>query len=465
MKASPHESLDLGKVLKLIRGRAGLTFPEVRQHEISAGIRRVMEKYAIDDIDQLSERLETDGNVFDAVISEITVGETYFFRDSAQLDAIRDTVLPSLLCDRGPAHPIKIWSAGCSTGEEAYSLLILMEEEGLGDRIEILATDISRAALQKAREAEYGPWSFRNDSRISSRFFRRRSNRYQLHEIFRERVRFTFLNLASNAYPSVANGTAGTDLIVCRNVLIYFDGPSVRRTAQRFFESLAEGGWLILGPSDPPLWDYAPFETVITPGGVLYRRQADSPVSNPRLAGPQQLASTRLRNAAAQQDQLAEAEAAYAAGDHRRAVQLTKGSDSPDENVPRIRSLADIGEMEAALRAAEKAIDKDPFSPHLHYLQGVLFIACAQDQKAVVALRRSIYLDSTFIAPLLTLASLLQRTDKAAALRAFKSARALCADRPPEEIVPFTSGESAGRLVEAAQEQINRLSALITADS
>jgi chemotaxis protein methyltransferase CheR len=430
-----------------------------------------MQEHSIGGIGELIERLVTDPEIFDAVIAEVTTGETYFFRDPAQLDAIRTMVLPSLLRDRPSSSPMRIWSAGCSTGEEAYSLAILMEEEGLGERSHILATDISRLALREAQKALYGPRSLRNDDlKISERFLHHRGEQFQLDDRLRQRVRFEFLNLASDSYPSTANGTAGFDLIVCRNVLIYFDSTSIKRVTNRLFESLSDGGWLVIGPSDPPLWDYAPFETVITSGGVLYRRPACSAVSDPRdrmlrKAEPVQT-STQLRpkvcspvNAAGPQGPLAKA--AYAAGDHSRAIQLTKGIEDASGYALRIRSLCDTGNLADAEETAAEAVTKHVDSPELHYLQGILFIARNQEDKAIAALRRSIYLDRTFIAAYLTLGSILQRTDKAAARRALARARALCIACPMDEIVPLTGGDTAGRLAESAQKQIDGLFASV----
>ncbi|TGQ31053.1 protein-glutamate O-methyltransferase CheR [Mesorhizobium sp. M00.F.Ca.ET.216.01.1.1] len=459
---------DIKPLLAHIGRKAGLSFPAIRRHEIAAGICRLMQKHAIGGVGELIERLDTDVDIFDAVIAETTTGETYFFRDPAQLEAIRTIVLPSLLSNRPSFSPLRIWSAGCSTGEEAYSLSILMEEEGLGERAHILATDISRSALRKARKAKFGPRSLRNDDlKIPERFLYHHGERFQLVERIRKRVRFEFLNLASDSYPSVANGTAGVDLIVCRNVLIYFDGTSIERVANRFFESLGVGGWLVIGPSDPPLWDYAPFKTVITPGGVLYRRE-DSPAISERQNSterkPQVVQSpTRLRpklrsqiGAEFARDPLAEAEAAYAAGNHSRVIQLTKHIDETRGYAPRIRSLYDTGNLADAEGAAEEAAAKQADSPD--------FIANWEDE-AIDVLRRAVYLDLTLAAAFLALGSILQRTNKPAAKRALAHARALCVARPVDDAMPLTGGDTAERLAESAQEHIDGLSALSSGGS
>jgi chemotaxis protein methyltransferase CheR len=461
-------SFDLELLLQRIGRKTGLSFPQVRHNEIAAAIRRLMKKHSIPDVSNLIERLDVDADLYDAAIAEVTVGETYFFRDPAQFDAIRATILPSLLDKQvSSSSRIRIWSAGCSTGEEAYSLAILMEEMGLGERAHILATDISRSALAKAQRAEYGSWSFRNDQgKNSERYFCRDGQRFQLAERFRHRVSFGILNLAADCYPSVANGTAGVDLILCRNVLIYFDEDTVRWTAQRLFQCLAEGGWLVIGPSDPPLWDYAPFGTTITPGGVLYQRKAGPAVSDQRdrqrqKKGPAPHSRRLLRKskaligAAVPPHPRATADAA---DNHSRVSRLTQSMEQADNSALRIRSLCDNGQLAEAEETARSAVAKHQFSPELHYLQGILFIARNRESDAIAALRRSIYLDRTLVAAYFALGSVLQRTDPQAALRAFAAARTLCSARPSDDAVPLT-GDTAASLAENAQAQIDRLSA------
>src|SRR5262249_141034 len=151
--------------------------------------------------------------------------------------------------------------------EEAYSLAILFDQEGLGDSCHLLATDISQKALSRAREAVYGDWSLRGENNTAAlpylipnnpqaprRVFEAagfaperngKADIYRVIERIRGRAIFQPLNLALDTYPSFANGTWGMDLILCRNVLIYFDRETVRRVAERLYRTLADGGWLV----------------------------------------------------------------------------------------------------------------------------------------------------------------------------------------------------------------------------
>lgn len=467
MKVSRHRS-EFGPVLKYLAGRTGLKFPANRLRDFEVGIREVMERYGITNADRFIQHVSTNRAAFDAVIAEITVGETYFFRDPAQFDAIREIVLPSLLQTRAPNAPIRAWSAGCATGEEIYSIAILMEEEGLEDRAQLLGTDISMAALKKAREGEYGLWSFRSERRKpDARYFHRNDHRFQLDERFRSRVKFDILNLALPDYPSLANGTVGLDLILCRNVLIYLDRESVKQVTQRLFASLALGGWLITGPSDPPLWEDAAFATVITPGGVFYRREVKLAPSTAAKPTPQQAPlrsplppmSTSLAMAAATVSKAAARpeHGAPAVGDRRLGAAL-KPRSGADAAVSLVREVSNSGSLDAAEKCAAEAVVQHPLNPELQFLHAMMLIALERQNEAEAALRRVIYLDRTMAAAHLTLGSLLQlRGDLAAARRSFASAQALCAARPATEPVPLTEGDTAGRLAESADAHIRVL--------
>jgi CheR methyltransferase, SAM binding domain len=140
MKPPSLTEAEVGTLRDLIRARAGLAFPQTRLRDLEAGIHRTMTNCGIADIDRFADLLETDDGVIDALIANITVAETYFFREPAQFNVIRPQVLPDLRRRLPSDAQMRIWSAGCASGEEPYSLAILMEEEGLAKRR--LFTDI-----------------------------------------------------------------------------------------------------------------------------------------------------------------------------------------------------------------------------------------------------------------------------------------------------------------------------------
>ena len=170
----------------------------------------------------------------------------------------------------GDPRLIRAWSAGCASGEEAYSLAILLSQMGLGDEASVLGTDISQAALATARGGRYRDWSLRGASPdFMARYFRSAGPSWSLIEPVKRCVRFAFLNLALDAYPSHVSSTHAMDLILCRNVLIYFDAWTVEQVARRLRESLAPGGWLYVGHSESLRAEAAMFRAI---GKSIYRK-------------------------------------------------------------------------------------------------------------------------------------------------------------------------------------------------
>src|SRR5262245_61765642 len=148
-------------IANLVSDRTGLAFAPTRRESVELSIRRVMARAGLADLDRYHALLAENAAALDDLLGELTVGETYFFREPAQFDFLRREVLPDIRRRRRLQHPLRAWSAGCATGEEAYSLAVLFLQEGIGDGARLLATDISRTALARARRGGYTDWSLR----------------------------------------------------------------------------------------------------------------------------------------------------------------------------------------------------------------------------------------------------------------------------------------------------------------
>ena len=445
-------------IAELLRLRTGLSCGSGRQAHLASGIDKAMARAGIARPAAYAEALQAEGPeggpLLDDLLVEVTVGETYFFREPGQFEFLRTTVIPDLLRRRVDASPLRVWSAGCATGEEPYSLAILLDEEGLGGRTRILATDICRTAISKGRDGVYGKWSLRaSGDAFIARYFARQQDRFQLDPRIRERVSFQYLNLAFDSYPSFALDVWGMDLIFCRNVLIYLDGPTVARVAPGLLSTLAEGGWLITGPSDPPLADLAPFETVVTGAGVFYRRgdRAEAPVSGgaPSPAAQASVLLPRSEKAAPRPRPVALPPPAVFA----RVVEPPP--EKPEACVLRIRALANAAGATVAEEAAARDVERFPLSAELHFLHAVLLIGLGRDEEAGAALRLVLYLDRSLAVAHFVVASLLaRRGDGSGARAAYRKAHDLAAGRNPEEPLSLSDGEPAGRLAEAAAAQM-----------
>ena len=467
-------------IAELLVTRSGLSFPPGRQDSAERGIRRAMHRAGVGDPAQYRHRIIRDEKAFDDLIVELTVGETYFFREPVQFEFIRRQVVPEIQRRRGEDHEIRAWSAACASGEEAFSLAVLFIEGGLARQAHLLGTDISRAAVAKARRAEYSAWSLRGDGADAMRpYLQRNGDRWQVSDTVRRHVQFEHLNLALDVYPSFATGIWGMDLILCRNVLIYFDRETIGQVARRLHESLAPGGWLITASSDPPLGAEAPIETVVTNVGVFYRRQ-EVPCGGPVPAAwaqseflapwsanratkkssiHQRLVQAQTASQPEAQsdilDPLAEAGRALERGDYARSAALTRGLVRMEAaNVIYVEALANQQVSEAE-RACAEATARHPLSLELHYLHAVLLLDLGREAEAAQAIRRVIYLDRSLAIAHVTLGSLLRRRgDSAGARRAYRNARELCAAMPADQAVPLAEGELAGRLAEAAAAEL-----------
>jgi chemotaxis protein methyltransferase CheR len=446
MMTAVRRPVDLRSVLDLIRQQVGLAFEGGRLAAAEAAIARAMSRLSQADAAEYCRLLEGDAHLLAALVDDLTVGETYFFREPAHFDFIRARVLPALAA-RGPSHVIRAWSAGCASGEEAYSLAILLDQAGLGPVSRVLATDVAPSALAKARRARFRDWSLRGPGREAALpYLRREGDGYQLEERIARRVTFEPLNLALDTYPSFANGTWGVDLLLCRNVLIYFDRQTVATVARRLAEALAPGGWLITASSDPLLGDYGPLEVMATDKGIFYRR-AGGP--QPASVGPA-VASTRIALDPWDDAHYTPAPSEPASED--RPIAVPAGPVTRSAVAARVRELANR-DPAAAQRHCAEALVGDPLAVELHYLHAVLLLSLDQPRPAADAARRALFLNRDLIVGHFALGSALRQAgDTPGALRALGNARRLAAALPSHEIVPLADGERAGRLAEAARQ-------------
>jgi chemotaxis protein methyltransferase CheR len=208
------------------------------------------------------------------LVEAAVVGETYFFRHPEQLSAIRQLVIANAPRDR----PLSIWSAGCATGEEPYTLameLLDAGRAGVGDHI--LATDVSSRALAVAKEARYGEWSLRRlDRAVRVRHFETDPPQVAVRPQIRAMVEFRRHNLVREPSPST-----GFDLVVCRNVLIYFNPPTASLVVEKLAVSLAPGGLLVLGPVEVPLAAGKDLERIELEGVTVFRARGGRPLLLP----------------------------------------------------------------------------------------------------------------------------------------------------------------------------------------
>jgi chemotaxis protein methyltransferase CheR len=424
------------EILALVAERSGMVFGPNRRVEAEAGIARAMKRAGADDLAAYLTLVRGDEMAFDDLVDALTVGETHFMRDPDQMDLVRRELLPALKrCRAGGAAP-RVWSAGCATGEEAYSLAILIEEERLARGAVVLGTDLSSAALEKARVGSYSDWSMRGVSgQFLQDYFRHAGGRRILVDRIRNMVRFERLNLVGPEDYAVS-GASGMDVILCRNVLVYFGHATAGRIAARLYDCLAEGGALLTAGADLRLGEHAPFEVEVTRVGLVYRRPCPAPAVAAAPARPAQIAPAPPP----------------------KALPPAAEPDLCREAFERVTRHANAKGAEKAERIAQAALRRHPLDAPLHYLRASLLLALDRDEDAEHEAQRALYLDPSLAVAHFLLGTILRkRGARPGALRAFRNVRDLCAARPSDESLPAGAGERTGALHSAASAEMERL--------
>ena len=256
--APPIAPEHLERFRDLVREQSGIDLPSQRLPELERAVRKVMEETEEPDPGRLASLLDDrsdDLAGLESLVGHITVGETYFFRHPQQFEAVERWILPELVDARRDVRRLRVWSAGCATGEEPFSSAILLDRIAPtlgGWNTTIVATDIHRGALETARRGRYRPWSFRGiPARVLQTYFDPVGSEFEISPRLRDMVRFEHHNLIEDPHPTLLLDANAVDLILCRNVLMYLTPDAIARVGDRLVASLADGGWLLLGPSDP----------------------------------------------------------------------------------------------------------------------------------------------------------------------------------------------------------------------
>jgi chemotaxis protein methyltransferase CheR len=231
--------------------RSGLSLEGDKLYLVESRLMPVAREAGLADLGALMKRLQTgDRALAQSVVDAMMTNETFFFRDRAPFDKFRNVILPNLLAARASERRLRIWCAACSTGQEPYSLAMLLDEEArklTGWSVEIVATDLSRRAIEAARQGLYSQFEVQRGLPITMllRYFQRAGERWQINEFLRSRINFREFNLLSDYRP------LGTfDVIFCRNVLLYFDVPTKRDILARLSRALAADGFLLMGSAE-----------------------------------------------------------------------------------------------------------------------------------------------------------------------------------------------------------------------
>jgi chemotaxis protein methyltransferase CheR len=450
----------LSRLSEFVAARTGLYFPQERWGDLERGITAAAPDFNFSDGESCAHWLlaaPLTRRMHEILASHLSVGETYFFREKQSLEIFAEKILPQLLQSRRQERRLRFWSAGCCTGEEAYTLAILLDRfipDLEAWNITILATDFNPKFLRKAELGLYGEWSFRDvPGWLRERYFSKGSDGlFEIHPRIRKMVTFSYLNLAEDSYPSLSNNTGAMDVIFCRNVLMYFTARQAKQLVGNFYRALVDGGWLVVSAAEASNSLLAPFKPSDFPGAALYRKSADAE-SLPRASELPVWLSPELNEVPFPVEPETVAATPFISGatlPATPAVQRPVAQAAARETPSRMaRDCADLGKLIEALEWCEKAIAADKLNPAHLYLQATILQELGQRDTAIRALMRALYLAPDFVLAHFALGNLHQSQGRyREAQRYFANVRLLLRKHPPDETLPEADGLTAGRLDE-----------------
>lgn len=497
----------LSQFSEFVTAQMGLHFPRAKWHSLEIGIASAAQEFGFKNLESclqwiLSAPLTKD--LISILASHLTVGETYFFREEKVFETLEKQILPDLIHSRlrnrqGQSQGLRIWSAGCCTGEEPYSIAILLSKLSkmipdlelglnLNDlKITILATDINSRFLHKAAQGVYTEWSFRNvPPWIKESFFKkRREGLFEIQPQLKKMVTLAYLNLVEDVYPSIMNNTNAVDIIFCRNVLMYFHSERIKKVVQNLYHSLADGGWLIVGPSEASHVRHAPFATVSFPGAFLHQKDSKEVkglYTYHALTGEMEKVQAKAQSLTLKTPNLKDSSQATEGGnakDAKDAKDATESKESPKNSknsknlkspknadsealelykqdkialLAIARTHADQGQLSEALEWCEKALSADKLNPSLYYLRAIILQEQGALKEAIIALKQALYLDQSLVVAHFALGNLALRQGKPKeSEKHFENALSLLSRCSREEILPESEGLTAGRLLETIE--------------
>ncbi|MBI9046684.1 MAG: tetratricopeptide repeat protein [Anaerolineaceae bacterium] len=481
---------------ELIEKRIGRSIDSNRRAFLENQLIELRKMIGVHDLQMVYKQLsdsETYGKWWATLVRELTVNETYFFRNPMQMEALKMEILPEIIGRNKNSRKLRIWSAGCATGEEPYSIAMILHDI-LPDisrwDIFILGTDLNRENLDKAQTGSYREWSFRiTQDNLQKRFFKSQGLDYQLNHNIKRMVTFQYHNLMEDTYPSDENNTGNMDLILWRNMAIYFNMEINASIASRFYVCLNEKGYFIVGANETNNRLFSQFQSQVYKGTTFYQKELNKTSiedlqssekkmiflntpglrkkyikikKNQPIIQEQKevkkkvpvLNKNTLENQAELEKTFHAANALKESGNLQDALkgysEILKHQPDHLEALTKIsRILANQGKREEAKKYCEKMIGIDPFFSQAYLTLGVIFQEENNFGEAAKYLKKALYLEPDFIMAHVNLAMVYQELKYLDEIKKhFNLAVRLLASFPEEEIIPGSDDLSARQLLE-----------------
>lgn len=488
-----------------IRERLGLHFPEEHWNDLRRNFLKAVDSFGYTDPAACLQWLmqpDLPAKELHKLAGFLTIGETYFFREKNYFEPMARHIFSDVI-ERKRAcgqKQLRVWSAACSTGEEPYSIAILLNAMLPDIRdwsIRILATDINPVFLERARQAVYRPWSFRGTPDwVRQRYFDSEGESHTIRPEIQKQVAFDFLNLADDVYPSLSTQTQAMDVIFCRNVLIYFSQQQARNVIGRLQDSLVEQGWLVLSPTETVYVTDPALHRQYVCNSILYQKDTTRPATRrhtseespsafrparsvrkpkpfraplkTRVAPKKPIKNVPPPAEKTEPDEPSslnrQVEALYEKGLHRDTVDLIirhlDGQAATGRTAFLLaRAQANTGNLDDALQNALNAAESDKLAPEHHYLLAMIQLEKNAPDEARRSLNRVIYLDEEHIMAFFSMGHLAVRQQMPdSAEKYFRHALRLLEKQPDDRPVPEGEGMTAERLKELILTAMEELS-------
>lgn len=478
----------LTQLSEFVAEKIGLYFPHERWDDLERGFAAASHEFGFKNPEACIHWLLTsvpEKAHLQILASHLTIGETYFFRDKQLLEALTEHILPGLISSqRNRERRLRFWCAGCCSGEEAYTLAILLHQllPDLRDwQITITATDINLRFLDKATNGIYSEWSFRNaPTWLKKRYFKPAANgSFAILPEIKKLVSFAHLNLVEDVYPSLGNNTNAMDLIFCRNVLMYFSPTQTQKVISNLSKSIVEGGWLLVSPSEASKALFPQFSSVNYPGAILFQKGHTSTLNHSKSAtampaampvtkeylplrsfkppavnvSPQTTVKSKDSTAI-----LALAQSLYAQGSYAEVADTL--SEMMNEQAPRhshhleafsllARALANLGRLKDALICCDHWIAADKVDAPAYYMRALILMESGDFKQARASMQQAIFLRPNFALAYFSLGNIAHNSGRMnEACKYFSIVRDLLSHHQPDDILPESDNLTVGQLTE-----------------
>ncbi len=489
---------------RLIAQRTGIVLQDHQLSNLRDTVNKGCERFGYSDAEHYLEALQQSQSLtppLEYMIAGVTVGESYFFRDNEQIELLRRELLPGMIAARRLSGnlSLRIWSAGCSQGQEIYTIALMLHEL-IPDidqwRIHLLGTDINAEAVSSAMRGRYTEWSFRvMPEQVRHRWFVPVGNEQEIYPRIRNMVRFSYLNLTADAYPSILGETNAMDLILCRNVFIYLDREAVQRSMAQFAQCLVNTGVLILGASDPIYYQHTGLELVQNRlvGYFLKRQVTETEFSVSRPLAPISPVASKPRPVQADTAKsiagilprspvpatpaqtFESAKQAPLSDEMKAIIKLLNASDwvgvrdrvetacregREDSELWQLKAKAqaNLGQLDEAQQACVRSLQLDPVNKHTYLMQGLILSELGRQADAEAALRKTLFLDHSFLEAHYELGMLRVRAkDIPGAIKSLENALKLARKGEPDRELHNAAGMSYQRFAQVLENEIEML--------